>query len=142
MLFRSVVVAAGSFTDSFGTPNVAGSLSLSVDTVAPTIAITRAGSTTLKIGSTDTITFTLSEPSTNFATADVTVTGGTLSPLVGSGAVYTATFTPAADLRGNASVSVAAAAFTDAAGNPNVAASPLSITIDTVAPTKIGRAHV
>jgi hypothetical protein len=131
----TIVVAAGSFTDSFSTPNVAGSLSLSVDTVAPTIAITKAGSTTLKIGSTDTITFTLSEASTTFTDADVTVIGGTLSPLVGSGTLYTATFTPNADFLGTATVAVAAGTFTDAVGNANATGGSLSIAVDTVAPT-------
>jgi hypothetical protein len=131
----TIVVAAGSFTDSFSTPNVAGSLSLAVDTVAPTIAITRAGSTTLKIGSTDTITFTLSEAFTTFTDADVTVIGGTLSPLVGSGTVYTATFTPNADFLGTATVAVAAGTFTDAVGNANASGGSLSIAVDTVAPT-------
>jgi hypothetical protein len=131
-----VSVAAGEFTDAAGNPNVAAStLSIPVDTVAPTLAITRVGSGVLTIGATDTITFTLSEAATNFTAADVTATGGAISGFSGSGTVYTATFTPNAIFEGNAIVSVAAGVFTDAAGNPNLTASTLSIPVDTVAPT-------
>ena len=131
----TATVAVGTFTDAVGNANASGgSLSIPVDTVAPTIAITRAGSTTLKIGSTDTITFTLSEASTAFTAADVTVIGGTLSPLVGSGTVYTATFTPNADFLGTATVAVAVGTFTDAVGNANASGGSLSIPVDTTRP--------
>ena len=58
----------------------------------PTIAIT-SSKTSLKAGDTATVTFTLSEPSTDFTQSDVAVTGGTLSNFQGSGDRYTATFT-------------------------------------------------
>jgi len=133
----TITVAAGSFTDTNGIANVAGSLNapLAVDAAAPTIAITTSRAA-LKAGTSATITFRLSEVSKDFTTADVMVTGGTLSTLAGSGATYTATFTPTVGFNGLGTISVGAGGFTDAAGNPNTAgelAAP--ITIDIVAPT-------
>ena len=133
----SVAVAAGSFTDAAGNSNTAGVLSpsLTIDTIAPTVSITSSAST-VRIGQTATVSFTLSEASTNFTAASVTTTGGTLSGFTGSGTSYTATFTPAANATTPGNVSVASGRFTDAAGNPNTAASlATTIAIDTLAPT-------
>ena len=97
------------------------------DTTAPTIAIDRSG--TGVVTSTETITFTLSEPSTNFIASDIDVSGGSLSgfaPVLTSGNAstgytqYTATFTPTAGVVGSASVAVASGKFTDAASNTNL----------------------
>ena len=131
----TVAVAAAKFTDASGNPNQAVSLNVAVDTLPPTVTITRSGNATLKIGSTDTITFTLSESSTTFVSGDVTTTGGTLSNFAGSGTTYTATFTPNASFTGSATVSVAVSTFTDTAGNANDAGGSLSISVDTVSPT-------
>jgi glutamine amidotransferase-like uncharacterized protein len=133
----AISVAANAFTDAAGNGNTAGALSptITIDTVAPTVAIT-SSKTALKIGETATITFTLSEPSTNFAEADVTYSGGTLSGFAGAGTAYTATFTPTASSMTAGSISVAADSFNDGIGNGNVAgalAAPISI--DTIAPT-------
>ena len=130
----TITVAAGSFTDITGTPNAAGSLQLAVDSVAPTVTITQGGSNTLKIGDTATISFALSESSTNLSVTDITVSGGSLSGFTGSGGSYTAVFTPAANFAGSALVTVPAGVFTDAIGNPNDAGGPLGIAVDTVAP--------
>ncbi|OYV01034.1 MAG: hypothetical protein CFE45_06590, partial [Burkholderiales bacterium PBB5] len=98
------------------------------DTSAPTIAVARAGTANLAAGNTDTITFTLSEPSVDFALTDITVTGGTLSnfaPLGTSGNAtsgytqYTATFTPNTSASGTAVIGVASGKFGDATGNLN-----------------------
>jgi hypothetical protein len=87
---------------------------------------------TLKTGETAKITFTLSESSSTFAAADVTVAGGTLSGFTGSGTSYTATFTPTASFKGSGTVSVAAGKFTDSAGNDNTAGSLVAaMSIDT-----------
>jgi hypothetical protein len=131
-----VSVAASRFTDAAGNPNTAGTLStpIAVDTVAPTVAIT-TNTTSLRIGQTAIVTFTLSEAATDFALADVTATGGTLSGFSGSGTTYTATFTPTNNSTAPGAVSVAASRFTDAAGNPNTAGTlSTPIAVDTVAP--------
>ena len=112
--------------------NPAGTLV--VDTVAPTVAIGTDDSA-LQIGDVAHLTFTLSEASTTFTSGDVAVTGGTLSNFAGSGTSYTADFTPTAGSTTAATVDVAAGVFTDAAGNDNTAATQLTMTVDTVAPT-------
>ena len=131
----TVNVIAANFTDAAGNDNAAATqLSMTVDTIAPTVAIT-TNDNALKIGDVATLTFTLSEASTNFAAVDVTVTGGTLGTMSGSGTSYSASFTPTASSTTSATINVSAANFTDAAGNSNTAATQLSMTVDTVAPT-------
>ena len=98
------------------------------DTVAPTIAIT-SDKTALTSGDTATITFTLSENSTDFTNADIGVSGGTLSNFQGSGKVYTATFTPNLNSTANGIVSVASSKFSDAAGNLNADGSETNNTV-------------
>jgi len=95
------------------------------------VTVGRSGSGTLGVGQTASLTFTLSESSTDFVVGDVSVSGGSLSGFAGSGASYTATFTPTASSSGTASVSVAVSTFTDAAGNANTASNSLSIAYDT-----------
>jgi ELWxxDGT repeat protein len=131
-----VSVAASKYTDLSGNPNVAGSLpiAIKIDTVVPTIAIT-SNKTTLKIGETATLTFKLSESLTGFSLAGLTVGGGTLSKLAGSGTTYTAMFSPATASTTDGTVSLDAGAGTDAAGNPSAASSlATAIKIDTLAP--------
>ena len=66
-----------------------------------TIAATD-GTNTVTSGSTTndaslTVTFTSSAAPNNFASSDITVTGGSISSFSGSGTTYTATFTPSSD---------------------------------------------
>jgi len=106
-----------------------------LDTVVPTVSIT-SNASVLKIGSTATLTFTLSKISTNFVAADIAVAGGTLSGFAAtSGTIYTATFTPTTNSTTGAMVDVLGATFTDAVGNNNSAATQFTMTVDTVAPT-------
>ena len=115
-------------TSTSGTWNltIAGS-----DTTPPTMNITAAGVTS---GSTTSnanlsLTFTSSEPTTNFIAGDITVTNGTISNFSAtSSTVYTATFTPT--ISGATTINVAAGRFTDAAGNNNTAATQFSWTYD------------
>ena len=86
------------------------------DQTAPTLSLS-SNTASLVAGETATISFTLSEDSSNFTLSDVTVSGGTLSNLQGSGRSYTAVFT--ATQAGQASISVASGRFSDAAGNLN-----------------------
>jgi hypothetical protein len=102
-------------------------LAAAADTTPPTIAIT-SNQASLTTGQTATITFTLSEASTDFiwdgSVGDIVVTGGMLSaltPVSGSnGTQYTATFTPAANSSGTATIGVQSDKFSDAAGNDNL----------------------
>jgi hypothetical protein len=96
------------------------------DTTAPTVTITCT-----QTGPTATsplnMTFTLSEVSTDFALADITVAGGTEGNFAGSGMSYTCDITPTAT--GTLTVDVAAGTFHDAAGNENTAATQFTISI-------------
>ncbi|MGB9110116.1 MAG: DUF4347 domain-containing protein, partial [Telluria sp.] len=122
---------------SNGPESLGGGKEINVDGIAPTLAIT-SDHAALKVGETAAITFTFSEnPGASFSAGDLTVSGGTLSGLSGSGLTRTATFTPAAGTdNGTASISVNAGAFADAAGNTNTATSNSpTITYDTLRPT-------
>jgi VCBS repeat-containing protein len=138
-----ISVASGTFSDAAGNTNNDGadannSVTLTVDTIRPTVAIS-SNVSTLKAGETATITFSLSEASTNFAVGDITVSGGTVSGFSGSGTSYTATFTPTANSTTNGVISVASGTFSDAAGNTNNdgadANNSVTLTVDTAAPT-------
>ncbi len=130
----SLVVTPPVLTPPVVTPPV-----IPPDTLAPTLVIT-SDKTAMRAGETATITFTFSEPISDFvwdgAAGDVVVSGGTLSAISGSGSTYTATFTPTANLAsGTASITVAAAGYGDAAGNAGAAASAPTIPLDTTPPT-------
>ncbi|WP_413677130.1 Ig-like domain-containing protein [Prochlorococcus marinus] len=139
-----ISVASSKFSDSAGNENADGSednnsLTLSVDTVRPTIAITSDASS-LKAGETTTVTFTLSEASSDFIEDDISVSGGELSSFASSSStVYTATFTPTADSTTDGVISVASSKFSDSAGNENADGSEdnnsLTLSVDTVRPT-------
>ncbi|WP_245823627.1 Ig-like domain-containing protein, partial [Photobacterium proteolyticum] len=105
-----------------------------IDTTQPTVTIS-SNKSALKRGETATISFTLSESSSDFIKDDVTVVGGTLSALSGSGTSYTATFTPSEDNNVTATIDVVAGKFTDSAGNNNAAATQETISVDTAVPT-------
>jgi Ca2+-binding RTX toxin-like protein len=127
-----VSVISGKFTDESGNANTASStLSIAVDTISPTIALSTNDST-LTVGETATISFNLSETSSDFELADVTASGGTLSNFSGSGISYTALFTPTPNSTTNAVVSVTSSKFTDAAGNNNTASNSVTMTVNTV----------
>ncbi len=113
------------------------------DKTGPTMTITATNSSSSSVsdGSTTndnplTITFTSSESTTNFAVADVTVSGGSLTSFSGSGTIYTATFTPSSD--GATTIDVAGSTFTDASSNNNSAASQFNWTYDGTVPTITG----
>ena len=108
------------------------------DTLRPTIAIA-SNLANLKSGETASLSFTLSEASTDFNAADLSATGGTLSNFSGSGTSYTATFTPDADSIANAVISVASSSFSDHAGNTNNdgadSNNSVSLNVDSAAPS-------
>jgi hypothetical protein len=118
-----VSVASGVFTNAAGNTNADGSdannkITLAVDTVVPTIAVSSSKSS-LQGGDSASLTFTLSEASTNFEASDITTTGGTLSNFAGSGTAYTASFTLVSNSAVVGTLNVASGVFTDAAGNKN-----------------------
>ena len=105
--------------DAAGNASAPTPLVAAYDTQSPTLVITSSAGA-LHQGQTATITFTFSEdPGASFADGDISVAGGTLGAISGSGLTRTATFTPAAatGLSTGATIAVAADAYTDAAGN-------------------------
>ena len=87
-----------------------------------------------------TITFTANESVTGFAVGDVGTIGGSLSSFSGSGAVYTATFTPSSDR--NTVIYVPASGYTDQWSNNNLASIPFYWTYDGTAPTYISGTYI
>lgn len=98
------------------------------DTTRPTCTITCDVSSP-SAAATFNYTITFSESVTGFEVGDFGITGGSKGALGGSGAIYTCAVTPA----GNAPVvaTVAQNVCQDAAGNLNMAATPLSIGVQT-----------
>jgi surface protein len=135
-----VLIDATAFDDPSGnsyagiTSTTALSFSV-VETTNPTMTITASevsdGDTSTD--STLVLTFTSNEVTTDFTVSDITVTNATLSNFVAvSSTVYTATLTPIA--LGAVTIDVATSTFTDAAGNPNTAATQFNWTYTLVSP--------
>ena len=140
-LGTSIDVNGGTLRDAAGNNatlalnSVGATTAILVDGVAPTVTIA-SNVPAVKVGETATITFTFSEdPGVSFAAGDITTTGGSLGAITGAGLTRTATFTPAANTTANASITVANASYTDAAGNTGSAGTTPTIAIDTQAPT-------
>ncbi|XXF30830.1 tandem-95 repeat protein [Vibrio sp. SCSIO 43086] len=131
---NGTLTVAASQSDAAGNTSSAASKTFTLDNVQPTVSLS-SSDLDLISGETASITFTLSESSSDFAESDVTVTGGSLSNFAGSGSSYTATFTPTEESVASGTIDVATGSFTDASGNSNSAATPLSISVDTVLPT-------
>jgi hypothetical protein len=125
-------VAAGTFTDPAANPNTAPSntVATTVDLTPPTVSIAPF---TGAANGPQTAVISLSEDSTDFVLADLTLTNATAT-LSGSGSNYTAVLTPITD--GLVELSVAAGTFADAATNTNLTASnTVSATVDLTPPT-------
>ncbi len=113
-------------------PSTAG---IRIDTLAPAVVIT-SNVSTLKADETAIITFTFSEQPSGFVAGDIAVSGGSLSPLTGSGLVYTAVFTPTAGVdSGAAAITIGAGDYQDAAGNNGSPGVTPALTFDTARPT-------
>ncbi|MHA4868827.1 Ig-like domain-containing protein [Duganella sp. PWIR1] len=136
-----VTLGNGLYTDIAGNSGAGGGMpAISLDTLAPTLSILSSASA-LKAGETATITFTFSDAPSAFALGDISAPNGTVSALTATAnpLVYSATFTPAAGTAGASTViSVAGAAYADAAGNNGVTVGSAPIAIDTLAPTTAG----
>jgi hypothetical protein len=139
----SVSVTAGSWHEDNGNPGAGGSTSFTVDTVAPTVAVTTNSNDVNLAHGTSTVTFTFSEAPTDFSLSDVTAKGGTLGNLTlvsgSNGTEYTATFTAASnydsDVSGLGSVSVTAGTWHEDNGNSGGGATSTGFAVDTVTPT-------
>ena len=127
----TISVAADVATDAAGNPNTeATPQTVAVDIDRPMVSISGFPSGT-QTGAFD-ATITFSETVSGFTQSDVSLTGSAASITVWSAnndnTVYTATITPTTS--GTVTVSVAADVATDAAGNPNTAATPQTVAVD------------
>ncbi len=118
-------------TDIAGNISPATNISITLDTVVPTVVITSSsGSPT----STSPIPFTVtfSESVTGFISTDITVVNGSVTNFLGGPSVYTIEVTPAGV--GVVSVSVAASRAQDVATNNNSASNTINITYQITPP--------
>jgi len=116
-------------------PITSSTASITIDTVAPTIAISDNNSGTAKIGQDVTFTFNFSEDVTGFSADAITVANATKGTFTAvSSTVYTLGVTPTASGSGNVTIDVDASAVTDAAGNGNTAPAQYTQAYDTAAP--------
>ena len=79
------------------------------------------------------LVFTISETTSNFVVGDITLGNGSLSSFTGSGAYYTAVFTPTGN--GACTIDVAANKFTNSGNENNTAATQFNWTYDGTVPT-------
>ncbi|NOD35269.1 MULTISPECIES: Ig-like domain-containing protein, partial [unclassified Ruegeria] len=127
-------IPAGVFTDAAGNANLASNVvNVIYDANAPKVTISG-----LPPNFTDlnpiTVTFTFSEEVTNFSTAGISVTNGTIGAVSGGPQTYMATVTPSGS--GNLSLVVLAGAAVDLAGNPSVASDQVTVVNEIVADTR------
>ncbi|EPJ48990.1 MAG: hypothetical protein OFPI_26600 [Osedax symbiont Rs2] len=124
------------YTDVAGnTGTSATSANYTIDTVAPTVTINMDNSA-FKIGDTSQVSFVFSEPPIGFTQEDISVKNGSLSNIVVfRGRVYTATFTPSADIEDSSNLITVGTGYTNAAGNTGVGATSANYSVDTKAPT-------
>lgn len=113
------VAATGDVADAATNEVANGGAVVPTDESLPTIAITMSDYA-LGRGETSIVTFTFSEAPTGFANADVTVANGTISTVTvdgGDAKIYTATFTPTANISDDTNVITVGTGWTDAATN-------------------------
>ena len=132
----AVSVADGAAVDGAGNPIIGSSASQNYDTLNPTLASVTMSDSALKIGDTSIVTVTFSEAVTGFDNSDVTVEHGTLSTFTSlDGKVWTATFTPTANIEDDSNVVTVGSGYTDLAGNAGTGGTSANYEIDTKAPT-------
>ena len=126
----TIDLAADKFRDVAGNFNTAANsgtpYSWTYDSTRPTVTISAQGAANVLTGgatqdATLALTFTTSEPTTNFVFTDITVSGCSVGVLTPNGdkTVHTCTLTPSG--QGLCTVNVSENVFTDEAGNGNTA---------------------
>jgi len=129
----TVNIAQNVAQDAAGNLNTAATqLSRTYDSLQPIVSLSSTAPSSTNTSPIP-VTVTFSESVTGFISGDVTVSNGTISGFSGSGASYSFNVTPSA--QGAVTINVDANKAQDAAGNNNTAASQLSKTYDTQAPT-------
>lgn len=115
----SVSVAANSYQDLASNNGGAGSLTMTLDTTAPSVTVAISTSD-ISYGATRTVTFTFSEdPGLSFVLTDIQATNGTMSNLIQDSSdpkIWTATLRSTSSVSGP-TVTVSSGTYTDLAGN-------------------------
>src|SRR5207247_2100633 len=137
----NIITVGTAWQDPAGNAPAASSDSpnYTVDTVAPTVAVT-IDDTALNIADVATVIFTFSKVPSNFSATDVTydTTSATLGTITATGnpLVFTASLTPIASITDTTNIITVGTAWQDPAGNAPAASSDSpNYTVDTVAPT-------
>lgn len=129
----TIDVPADVAQDDAGNTNFAATqLTRIYDSVVPSVTLASSASDPTN-SSPFAVTATFSESVTGFVSGEVTLSNGSISGFAGSGTTYTFNVTPSG--QGAVTVNVAGSVAQDAAGNNNSAATQLSRTFDSVAPT-------
>ncbi|NQZ09502.1 MAG: hypothetical protein HRT35_20315 [Algicola sp.] len=124
----TVDVPANAVLDSIGNANLAPTQYTVVYDKVPTVAISGPSG---HVNDKFTATVTFNEPVTEFILADISVTNGSADNFVAtSSTVYTADISPTNE--GTVTLNVAASVAIDSVSNPNLEASPYTITYDKV----------
>ena len=132
----TIQIRSGRVPDTLGNrASASNTVTIDVDTRDPTVVISGAPTPPQKGAFELTITF--SEDVNDFTSSDITLTGPATFTFSGSGKDYTAEITPNSGADGTVTISVAAGAATDAAGNGNTESDIKTVTVDLVAPTVI-----
>jgi hypothetical protein len=129
----TLALPAGAAEDGLGTPSTAAEpLNLTADLTAPGVVLSTEANGVISGPFQVTITFT--EAVSGFELADLAVENGEASDLAtDDDTVFTAAITPVVD--GTVTVSLAAGAASDAAGNASTEAEPLSVMTDATPPS-------
>jgi hypothetical protein len=128
--------ASNDATLTLSSPGSAGSLgankNIVVDTTTPTTSLSTSSTSPTSIYPIP-VSISFSESVSGLALSDFTVTNGFVYNLAGSGSSYTVSVMPTTN--GTVGVTLPASSASDAAGNPSLASSTLSVDFQTLAPT-------
>ena len=129
----SVAVGTG-YTDTIGNTGTAGSDTVDIDRVNPTVTVDILDASLNDGDNSSTVTFEFSEDVQNFTIDDLTPVNGTLGTFIVIDAnSYTVVFTATDGIEATGSVAVGASTYTDLAGNDGGSGSD-TVTIDTLNP--------
>ena len=135
----TAVIPAGRVMDPAGNDNIASdTLSVAFDRIAPGATLsTDTASPTNAASITATVDFSEPIDPATFILADISVTGGTASSLLGQPGdrIFTFTITPSAD--GEVTAVIPAGRVMDPAGNDNAESNTLPVTFDSTEPSPI-----
>ncbi len=129
-----ITIAAGTASDLAGNYESLGagpSSTFTVDNTQPTVTISSSATSTTN-ESPIPVSVQFSEPVLNFGSSNITVSNGSIQSFTGSGQSYSFVVTPASN--GTVTVDIPANKVQDIAGNPNIAAIPLTRVFDSVNP--------